>query len=141
MEQRATQRGHLLYQCMFNVRMVSLHFSLCICPTMWHLITAQGGRNKKLFHNIHHVLILLKMYFWRRLYESWRWVTKAHFQVSLGCGPVEGFQSIYPWKKIEILMLKDAMTGCSGAVPHNLLTFASSAWSGFLPHKQKTWAT
>ena len=47
----------------------------------------------------------------------------------LGCGPVAGFQSIVPWKKIEISMLtcKDAMAGYDGADQHNLLAFVSSA--------------
>ena len=48
------------------------------------------------------------------------------FQVSLGCGPIARLKGILPSKKIEISMLKDAMTGhltrSSGTDPRNLLT-------------------
>ena len=60
------------------------------------------------------------------------WVPKACLHVSLGCGPVAGFQGILPWKqkKFNISMLNDAMrehlTGSSGANLHNLVTFTFS---------------
>ena len=76
------------------------------------------------------------MFSWSRLYERWRrfgfW-SRAGFQMSLGCRPVTGFYGILPWKKIEISMRKDAMTGhltrCSGTDPRNLPTSASAAKS------------
>ena len=70
----------------------------------------------------------LKMFSWRRLYESWRWFGFRRYVLSVlrvwSRSRVSEYSSL---KKMEISMLKDAMTGCGGADPHNLLTFPSSA--------------